>query len=56
MRLGLCYGGRLTQLSGPAAEILANENIGALFLGRRPAAPEATAKDVAPPAPGTSVQ
>ena len=46
----------LKQLSGPAAEILANENIGALFLGRRPAAPEATAKDVAPPTPGTSVQ
>ena len=46
----------LKQLSGPAAEILANENIGALFLGRRPAAPEATAGDVAPPTPGTSVQ
>jgi ABC-type branched-subunit amino acid transport system ATPase component len=46
----------LKQLSGPAAEILANENIGALFLGRRPAAPEAAARDVAPPTPGTSVQ
>jgi branched-chain amino acid transport system ATP-binding protein len=47
----------LTQLSGPAAEILANEDIGALFLGRRPVAPEATAPgtavsgDAAPPPP-----
>jgi ABC-type branched-subunit amino acid transport system ATPase component len=46
----------LMQLSGPAAEVLANEDIGALFLGRRPVAPEATARNTAPPAPGTSVQ
>ncbi len=46
----------LEQLSGPAAEILANEDIGALFLGRRPAARESTAGNVGPPTPGTSVQ
>jgi len=46
----------LEQLSGPAADILASEDIGALFLGRRPAAPEASARNVARRAPGTSVQ
>jgi ABC-type branched-subunit amino acid transport system ATPase component len=57
----------LTQLSGPAPEILANEDIGALFLGRRPVAPKAAAPgnvtpgsavsgDVAPPTPQTPVQ
>jgi ABC-type branched-subunit amino acid transport system ATPase component len=46
----------LTQLSGPAADILANEDIGALFLGRRPAAPDSRARKGAPRAPGTSVQ
>jgi branched-chain amino acid transport system ATP-binding protein len=44
------------QLSGPAAEILANEDIGALFLGQRRPVQESTARDVAPQAPGTSVQ
>jgi branched-chain amino acid transport system ATP-binding protein len=44
------------QLSGPAADILASEDIGALFLGQRPAAPEASATNVARRAPGTSVQ
>ena len=48
--------GGLKQLSGPAAEILANEDIGALFLGRRPAARERTAGNAGPPAPGTPVQ
>jgi ABC-type branched-subunit amino acid transport system ATPase component len=46
----------LEQLGGPAAEVLANEDVGALFLGRRPVAPEHTVRNVAPPAPGTSVQ
>jgi hypothetical protein len=46
----------LEQLSGPAAEILANEDIGALFLGRRPAARESTARNAGPPTPGTPVQ
>jgi branched-chain amino acid transport system ATP-binding protein len=44
------------QLSGPAADILANEDIGALFLGRRRAVPESTVRDVAPQAPGAPVQ
>ena len=46
----------LKQLSGPAAEILANEDIGALFLGRRPAARERTARNVGPSTPGAAVQ
>jgi len=44
------------QLSGPAAEILANEDIGALFLGQRSAVPESTAGNVTPGSPGTSGQ
>jgi branched-chain amino acid transport system ATP-binding protein len=44
------------QLSGPAADILASEDIGALFLGRRPVAPPGSARKVAPRAPGTPVQ
>jgi branched-chain amino acid transport system ATP-binding protein len=48
--------GGLMQLSGPASDILANEDIGALFLGRRPAAPPSGPRNVAPSAPGTPVQ
>jgi branched-chain amino acid transport system ATP-binding protein len=44
------------RLSGPAADILANEDIGALFLGQRRAIPEGSVPDIVPQAPGTSVQ
>jgi ABC-type branched-subunit amino acid transport system ATPase component len=39
------------QLSGPAPEILANEEIGALLLGRTPAAQDRAAKGTSPPTP-----
>jgi branched-chain amino acid transport system ATP-binding protein len=43
----------LTQLNGPAAEVLANEDIGALFLGRRSATNGAAIESTARPASGT---
>jgi branched-chain amino acid transport system ATP-binding protein len=44
------------QLSGPASDILANEDIGALFFGQRRVDPETSVADTAAPAPGTTVQ
>jgi hypothetical protein len=44
------------QLSGPAAEILGSEDIGALFLGQRLAIPERSSGSADSLGPGTPVQ